>query len=205
MNLLLREHPAIGDVGVVRNGKDVDALLGALDLEIGPEVLRQHRVEGGERSRRRLVLEEHVAVHVRAVRDRGPFIGVERGELARIVVRVRRLDEPLPHALAKLGRDVFRQWLGVLHEGLYQLLNGRAGFRRVFDARDDGLREVRLGEIALRVLELLQDAVIFRVIRDRDEIIRRPALHRLAGCGELDLLALGEVVGVVPGSADADA
>ena len=83
----------------------------ALIFQVGPEVFRVDRVEGRERNAAGLVLEEHVAVHVRAVRDRGPFIGVERGELARLVVLVGRLDERLPHGRAQLGRDVFRHRL----------------------------------------------------------------------------------------------
>ena len=63
---------------------------------------------------------------------------------------------------------------------------------------DDLLREARLGEIALQVKKLLQIAILLRVIGDRDNIIWRPLLYRLAGGRGLNLLALGKVVGVLP-------
>ncbi len=93
-----RIHPAVADVGVVRDREQLVARL-ALRVHPLPQFRGELGVERAEWIVRYLVAgpEEDVAVQVAIARHRRPLIRAERGELAGMIVLVRDLDGFLPH------------------------------------------------------------------------------------------------------------
>ena len=104
------KHPAVAEVPVVGDREDLAAgllLVGRHPLPEVPRVVAPVRLVDGERlDPARLgavVPEDHVPVQVVAAGVRGPLVADERGEAARVVRLVRRLDRLAP------GRAVGRR------------------------------------------------------------------------------------------------
>ena len=85
-----REHAAIGQVAVVRDGKHLAAGLLGIGVEKLPQHGRVFAVEGGERhdliGLLLAVAEDHDAVQVVAAVVGGPLIADQGGEPARLVI-----------------------------------------------------------------------------------------------------------------------
>ena len=144
-----REHPAVRDVGVVRDSDTIQADI-ALKLHIGPEVLRIDRVECRERGRWRVTAPEDVAMHIAAVRDRGPLVGDQRRELAGLVEFVSRLNVPRPVGLLELRcYKLFHRYTG--DQRAQDLVDRRVGRAGVHVRVVHHLPELGLRQRALRV------------------------------------------------------
>ena len=88
-------HQPVRGIAIVRDRERLKALSPDFRQPC-PQVLGILGVDRGERRGRVFALEDHVAMQVLPARHRGPFISDERGELARLVVRVGGVNLALP-------------------------------------------------------------------------------------------------------------
>ena len=96
------EHQAAADIGVMRNGDDVEADCPGV-FEIGPKVLRLAGVGGGERRGSVVVSEDDVAVQVVfSLRHGRPFIGDEGRKASGFIVGVGGIHLLVPGRLHRL-------------------------------------------------------------------------------------------------------
>ena len=134
-----------------------------------------HGLERGERHRRHLaaVLEEDVAVEVHRVGRRGPFVGAERRELARVVRRVRHRDVLLPDRLRDRGRHQRGNGLAPADEVVDGVERDPRHLLLALRLEDERLR---LGELADRRagnVRLLDDADVLGVVGHAGPVERR--------------------------------
>ena len=185
-----RVHPAVADVGVVRDGEELVAGL-ALRVHPVPQFRGAIGVERAERIIRHLVArpEEDIAVQVAVVGHRRPLVRAERGELAGLVLLVGNLDVFLPH-----GRGDLRVHERLDRRACIELEQIRENpvllFLAVRILHDHRLRLGQLAHVGPGGVGLPGDADVLRVVSHAHEVHRRVDLdvetHRV-----LDGLALG--------------
>ena len=97
-------HPAVAQVGVMRNGQQLVACL-ALRVHPFPQVFGMPGVQHAEWQRRHLgtIAEEDVAVQIAIVKLGGVLVRAECSELAGMIIRVGDLDVFLPGAARHFG------------------------------------------------------------------------------------------------------
>ena len=193
----LLEHPAVGTVGIVRNGQRVHALAAQVVKPV-PEVFRVRGVQAAERDVRCVGAgEDDVAVQVLEFgAGRGVLVADERGELAGLVVALGGLDDLAPGAShhVQVEQIVGLLLLGAADErqnglkGLADLL-GRLGVAQV----GGNLMLACLGGL---VKHLRQHAQVGGVVGHRLEVQGFVHLHfETFRVGQRT--ALGEGVGVI--------
>ena len=199
------EHQPLAAIGVVRNRQQPRALL----LLLGhprPELLLVGAVERRERHVRDVqVTEDDVAMHVPALRRRGPLVARQRRELAGPVVVDRGLDlDILPGAARRLGTGVERRVVGVVAAVVVDHVLDEPRALLV-----DGLEVAQLLEhrvvtaLGARNLRRVHLADEFGVVGDGHPV-ERPADVVLLAVDD-DVRALRELIGLVrrdPGAAD---
>ena len=91
------KHPAIGAIGVVRNGDGLHALC-TIGIHPGPQILRIQRIQTSERLRRHVgATENHVAMQVFSSRPGSRVLVADKGgEVTGIVVTAGGFDDFLP-------------------------------------------------------------------------------------------------------------
>ena len=199
---VVREHPTIGDIGIVR---DCDAVIAqiAVDLLEGPQVLGVDGVKCGKRGLRAVASPEHIAMHVAAVRDRGPFPSDEGGEFPRLVKAVCRFDVAGPVGPLQFGRNEFGH-RDAAYQRTQDLVDRRIRVigRHIWIAKI--LPQIRLIQRAIFIDQRRHDTEVFRMIGDADKIVRGRFPDRLTGRRQFDLVAHRIVVSVLPRSPNAD-
>ena len=159
-----RIHPAVGEVGVVGDGKQLVAGL-ALRVHPLPQVLRMPGVEGRKRLVRHLgaIAEIDVAMQVAETELGREFVRAESGERARLVVLVGDLDVLLPDRSGHLrAHESLDRWS--THQ-LEQVLEDPLHIGGIVRILEDQRR--RLGHLAdrrARRVRLLGDADIFGMV-----------------------------------------
>ena len=195
-----REHDSVAEIPVVRDRQHLAARLLLVGFHPFPQIARigaARRVvdEGLDLPRLvAVVAEQDVAVHVRAVDQRGPLVADESRELARIVGFLRGLDD------AKPGRGVARR-PGVVHDllGEFPLREGGDDVHRrgAFLTRVHHvvpLLSRRIGqELGLACLQIRDQSHLIGVVRHDQKIERARQLRLLTGRAG-DFLALGEAI-----------
>ena len=172
----------------------------ALGVHPGPEILGMMRIDGRERHGRHLlrVPEEDVAVHVPAVRRRGPLVGDERRELAGLVVLVGDRDDSASRrcpatsgSTSSLMGSFLARLPGEPLEDLVELLRAYSTFSFCGDRQ--------LAEGRVRVVRERDRARVFRVVGHAMEVQRATLdLHLEAG-RVLDRLAHVNTCRPLPG------
>ena len=172
------EHPAVGEVAVVRDGEDLGAGAVLEVRHVGPEVLGVLAVVLREGQRlvgdAGVAAEEHVAVQVVAA-DRGPLEADDRGEGPGVVVAVGERGVGLPgvadRALALDRRLVAGERADDLHGGGEDRVDVAAGQLGVPAL-------ARLGREHLGVAgeQLRHQAVHLGVVGDDEEVERAAEL-----------------------------
>ena len=181
----LREHGAVADVAVVRDRQDAAAGLLLVCGHEGPEILGILAVERGEGQDLLHpvgpVPEHHDPVQIVAIDGRGPFVTVEHGESARIVVFGGRVDDPIPDRALDLGVVV----LGfpapeVGHHpdrdrpgGIAALLHGFVPLLALVGREQSGIG----------LAEEIGDPEVLGVVREHQEVQRADQLGTLAAVG----------------------
>ena len=197
------EHPAVAEVPVVGDREHLAArllLVGRHPLPQVPRVVAPVRLVDGERldpaRLRAVVPEDHVAMQVVAAGVRGPLVADERGEAARVVRLVRRLDGLAPGRAVgrRAGEELERlgeRPLGERDDDLERGVRPLARLDHVVPAAPGRVRQ------HLRVTgeQLREEPHVVGVIGDDQEIERPGQLHALPARRH-DLLALREAVGV---------
>ena len=118
----------------------------------------------------------------------GPFIGNEGRELTRTIVGIGSGDLPSPRRLARAHRIKTRD-CAVLLTGLAQHIEALS---RVFG---DFLTDGSLGNFARRIIQLVEQAHIFRMVRHGHKV-QRPATPNGLTI-DLDRLAAPEAIGFI--------
>ena len=184
-----REHAAIGQVGIVRDGQGPSARLLLVAGERSPKigrVLALVRREGQHLLRAlRPIAEDDVAVQIISARQGRVLIARQRNEGARIVEGF--------HSVDVVGPDRAGQWAeyfrvahdgrhGAVAEGGDHLARGQTTSLRSGLHHLAPLRHLRIGdEVGLPVEYRARQAQAFGVVRHHEEVQRAFELHRLPG------------------------
>ncbi len=199
------EHQPAGQVGVVRDGDEVDPRARLGGLQEGPQVLRTGAVDiavGIEGAGFLAVgVAEHDAMEVLAAGHGGPFPSEQGGELAGDVVLFGGVDLGLPGRLAHLGRVDLAQLLVVLRRIV--LDRGAAACRhgapdRILDVGVQHLLAPGRGHqpgVALVEHDLQSEHL--GVVGHRQEIQRTLNLHLGVQACALDRDAAGVAIGEI--------
>ncbi len=113
------EHQSLAGIGVVRNRQHVDSLF----LETAQPLPQGFLARNLERTHRQIghlrAAEDHVAVQICPLGRRAPLECDQRGEAARIVVLLGRIERDLPGALRGLGACIERRMLRLVAPGIH--------------------------------------------------------------------------------------
>ncbi len=173
-------HPAVAQVGVMRNGQQLVACL-ALRVHPLPQVFGVPGVQSAEGHDRHLctIAEEDIAVQVAVVRRGGVLVRAERRELAGMVVFVGDLDVFLPDRARHLGaHEGFHRRSGEhIHEEGEDLLNVRL---IVGVGENKRLRRGQLTQGRSRRVGFFRYPHIFRVVGHTHEVHGRVDLDVVA-------------------------
>ena len=196
-----REHAAVGEIAVVRDGQQAAAGLLLVGGHPFPEIARivaAERREGGVgldlAGLRAVVAEDHVAVQVVAAGIRGPLVADEGREAPWLIGLFRGLDGRLPRrAVAGAARQVLhrrRHLSGTVER--QQLVEGLPGLALADEFKPAA--RGRVGQhLGLPAEEVRRQAHEVRVIRHHEKVERTREAHPLATGGG-HLLALGEAI-----------
>ncbi len=208
-----REHDAVGQVAIMRQGQHIAAgalLVGGHPLPQVPRIRTAVRRGHGERLHlARLGLAIAVnddTVHVVALDQRGPFIADEGGKLAGVIMVLGRLDDAVPGCLVRLraGQNlqfrierVVREFFNDVQRRLDPFSTAGPNLARQLGAdlarRDQGIGLIEHGE----------QAHVVRMVRHHQPVERpRQAGGNARARGYL--LAAGEPVGIFRAQARAE-
>src|SRR6266702_4244070 len=131
-------------------------------------------------------------MQIGTVWKRGPLVGHEGGELARLVELLRGVDLPLPIGLHDVPGQKFRRLGAATAESIGQPENERTALLGRRSCEE--LAEGRLRKRAFRFGEQLQLPEVFGVIRDAQEIQRQAGFELSSVL--LNLLAARKAIGI---------
>ena len=200
-----REHAAVAQVAVVRDGEHVAAGLllvrGHPLPQVAGIVAAQRLLRGVRLDPAGLVAvvaEDDVAVQVVAAGVRGPLVADEGREAARIVRLVRRLDRLAPgRAIGGRAGEKVQRLRELSLARTLTMISIAASAPLPDWIMSYHLRPVRVGQhLGVAREELREEAHVVRVIGHHEEVERTGELDLLAAGGG-DLLALGEAIRVL--------
>ena len=214
----VREHQALGDVGVVRDGQKAGAGAGAGLLQPAPQVVGIGAVDGGEGLEGAgldgVGVRHHHSMQVGAARHGAPLPAQQRGEAARFVVGLGGGDDLAPSGAHHL------RWGGEPAGGVGAPAGGRrarvCGLRQhvpkqrrpgaFVNGVADGAGGVpvvdavqKAGVVVLQAVavDVAQDAGVLRMVGDDQKVQRRTELHPRPMVRMDHRRPLGEAVGGV--------
>ena len=207
-----REHPAVGKVAVVGDCQDLAASLFLVCLQDLPEIFRPGAASwricrerlGLARFLGAITIDDHTMQVVARRHLRGPLVANERGELAGVVVFLRRIDRQLPRGAVSLRAGEIHERLG---EGAPREVVNDFERRRVSLPRFDHVRPLLAGgigeELRLSSEQVREKSHVVGVIGHHQEIERARQL-RLLSAGRHHFLAAREAVCVLDAEAIAE-